>query len=584
MRSRRIYRSEDPGAVIRRSQISLLSRLIPRVFEEPDSWCVKNLDLSRLTGNPGDRFSLDDYPHLRAPLREFDYRGKRKVLTCVGPEQTGKTMLELAGFVWTRRILPSGALIIYPDDGLAKQIDRTKMRPILEADPVLGPQLAKRTTAGSMSYRFSDSITFYLGSGSPITSLSVPLVFCDELDTWLEFEGQESPLTGAKKRTRAYDEALLIEVCTPRGLESESLIWEEFRQSSQGYFHLRCQACGKLTMRSCDVHNLQWELDDDDRLIPESIRLICPECRHEHTEDQKPEMIRSGDYVHRYPDALREHPGYQWGALVSMKKSLDWPTIAEAQLAAGSSGHYKAQLYFYNSIRGLPLRHGGVAGKRETTLRKLCVPTPAKLAQRWIGVDVQADRMYYVVRGLDQTGSTHLLAAGQAETWDALDAVIRRHNVNYGILDSGYRTKEVYSFLKARPYLLAYKGNPHIGTAWKVSEESRRLILANSDRYKVELLDALYERLSRWRKEAQAAERIHRPAPPRKNFVYLPENPDREYLDMLLDIAPNNKVKGGHAYDKWAPASGNDHYFDAEKMLLVFRDYWNEKIFPNLKR
>jgi hypothetical protein len=545
---------------------------------------VKNLDLSRLTGVPGARFSLDDYPHLRAPLREFDYRGTRKVLTCVGPEQTGKTMLELAGFVWTRRILPTGALIIYPDDGLARQIDQTKMRPLLEADPVLGPQLLKRTTTGGGSYRFSDSITYYIGSGSPITSLSVPLVFCDELDTWLQFEGQESPLTGADKRTRSFDEALRVEVCTPRGLESESLIWEEFQKSSQGFFYLRCLSCGKLTMRSCDVHNLQWELNEEDRLIPESIRLICPDCRHEHTEEDKTAMIRSGDYIHRYPDALSTHPGYQWGALVSLKKSLDWPTIARAQLSAGGTGKYKDQLYFYNSIRGLPLRQGGVPGKREATLRKLCVPPPAKLAQKWIGVDVQADRLYYVVRGLDQTGSTHLLAAGQAETWDALDAVIRRHGVNYGILDSGYRTKEVYSFLKSRQYLLAYKGNPHIGVAWKVSEESKRLILANPERYKVELLDALYERLSRWQKEAKAAERLHRPAPPRRNFVYLSENPDREYLDMLLDVSPNNKVKGGHAFDKWASASGNDHYFDAEKMLLVFRDYWNEKILPGLIR
>lgn len=557
-----------------------LSVMRVRTFSPPDVWACENIDLTNVTGREGSRFSLDDYPHLRKPLREFDYRGTRKILTCVGPEQTGKTMLEIAGFVWTRRVLPSPALIIYPSDELARQIDRTKMRPVIAADPVLGPQLSGRSATSAMSYKFADSITYYLGSGSPITSLSVPLVFCDELDTWLQFDGEESPLTGADKRTRAFDSSLRVDVCTPRGLESESLIWEDFLQSSQGYYYLRCLGCGELSMRSCDIHNLQWECDEGDHLIPDSIRLICPACRREHTEDEKPEMIRSGDYIDKYPAAHSYHPGFQWGALVSLRPSLCWTAIANAQLAAGSTGNYQSQLYFYNSIRGLPLRRGGLPGKREAKLRKLCAPTPERIVQKWLGVDVQADRMYYVIRGLDVLGSTYLLKCGQADTWDELDSVIRENGINYGIIDSGYRTKEVYTFVHSRPFLLAYKGNPHIGAAWKISDESPRLLLANPDRYKVELLDALYERLPRWKKiEAECRRRGAEP-PPRRDFVYLPEELDPDYLRMILDIGPNKKIRGGDALDKWQSTSGEDHYFDAEKMILAFRDYWTAKILP----
>lgn len=583
-------RNDSLEVIVRERLRSFVSTLLPTPFISPDEWCPLNVNISKLTGNPGEMFSLENYPHLRAPLREFDFRGKRKVLTCVGVEQTGKTILEIAGFVFTRRLLPGPALIIYPDDGLAKQIDKTKVRPVLEMDPVLGPQLRSRSVSTGMSYRFSDSTTYYLGSGSPITSLSAQVVFCDELDTWLEYQGEESSLTGANKRTRSFDESLRVDVCTPRGTASESLIWADFSESSQNYYHLRCLGCGELTMRSCDIHNLQWDTDDQYNILEDTLRLICPVCHREHLESEKVVMIRTGDYIPQNIGAHADHPGFQWGALVSLKRSLSWKEIAKTQMKASSTGTYKDQLYFFNSIRGIPMRHGAMPGKREAILRKLCRPTPepSELKQRWISIDVQTDRFYYVVRGMDVNASTHLLASGQADTWDALDKLIKMPHaggyINYGIIDTGFRTKEVYSFLKTHACLIGYKGNPHIGCDWKVSTESKRLILANPNHYKVELLDSLYERLRRYLTECKSLESAGKQKPPQRNFLFLPQEIPQMYLEQILDISPNNKVRGGHAYDKWESSNANDHLFDAEKMMLVFRDYFFTKILPSMKK
>lgn len=93
-----------------------------------------------------------------------------------------------------------------------------------------------------------------------------------------------------KKRTRSYDNSIMFLVCTPS--EENGKIWKSFLNSSQGYWHLRCKNCGELTMRSCDIHNLQFESVYDEELrqysvIPDTIRLVCPKCGHEHIEDDK---------------------------------------------------------------------------------------------------------------------------------------------------------------------------------------------------------------------------------------------------------------------------------------------------------
>jgi len=85
-------------------------------------------------------------------------------------------------------------------------------------------------------------------------------------------------------------------VCSPTTINGK--IWEEFLKSSQGYFTLRCKGCGKLTMRSCDLHNLQFESDYHEELRTYVVRkgserLVCPVCHHEHVESDKAWMIQN---------------------------------------------------------------------------------------------------------------------------------------------------------------------------------------------------------------------------------------------------------------------------------------------------
>ena len=87
---------------------------------------------------------------------------------------------------------------------------------------------------------------------------------------------------------------------TPRYKQDH--FWREFLQGSQGYYYLRCQHCNQLTMMSADINNLQFESVYNEDLkqyvvVRGSERMICPQCKHEHTEADRQNMIKQGAQI-----------------------------------------------------------------------------------------------------------------------------------------------------------------------------------------------------------------------------------------------------------------------------------------------
>ena len=113
-------------------------------------------------------------------------------------------------------------------------------------------------------------------------------------------------------------------------------------------------------MRSCDLHNLQFESDYHEELRTYVVRkgterLVCPICHHEHVEADKAWMIQNGEYVHKIPELVKERPGFQAGALASQLDALSWSEIAQAQLEAGKTADISIQQNFDNSWRRLAI-------------------------------------------------------------------------------------------------------------------------------------------------------------------------------------------------------------------------------------
>lgn len=482
------------------------------------------------------------------------------------PEQTGKTSAWIIGLLWTFLHKPCLSLVVYPSLDLAVKINEDKLKPLMLDIPRLAAELANPRSKRVDCYNFSSLRSYFMGAGQPITSISAKVCVADEIDDWQEHEGQIASLEDLRKRGRSFAEAILFKVCTPRGSAEGSTIWAEFLRSSRGYWHLRCKGCGELTMRSCDIHNLQFKASEDGILEEGSCRLVCPTCGAQHEERCKRRMNLDGGYKHEQPELIAKHPGYQWGALASQLPALSWDTIAKAQLLAGRSGDYKDQLYFDNSIRGLPYHKRKAQDHEDKQLTRHCIDYPAADFRAIIaGIDTQDDGFFYVVRGFDIKRNSYLLAHGKAPTFNSLDDALDRpflgHGLTLAIIDQGgHRAREVVRWVYSRKRTISYKGSTvYAGGRLKTMSEDPRGVIANPKIYQAELLYAIYG------KEKSTDE----------GNWFLPLDVSADYREQIIDMKPCKKKRNGNDFREWE-GSGNDHYFDAEKMVLVGLDYAKE--------
>ena len=585
----------SPAAILKASPEYWLSNFAATVAESikprervsPDSWAAENIIFSSPKDPVQGPLDLDRSPFLIEPIRAWDLdgvTGTREVTFCA-PEQVGKTIIAYAGALWSCCNRPGTVLIYYTSDDKARLANATKLKPLIRNIRELRPFLDLPNAETIREYRLGPASIFFGGAGARIASLTSRYNIADEIDDWLKKPGVD-PLADLRKRSRAFSPGFLLKICTPKGGESQSRIWKEFLRSSQGYWHLRCLGCGELTLRSCDIHNLKFELAEKTDKgvhalpVPDSIRLVCPKCGFRHTETMKSEMILRGAYIHKYPDRTLDL-GFQVGLLASQFDSASWLEIAKAQSRAGKSGDEEAQRYFDNSVMGLPFKARKLDTGCERALRthQVAMPDPSAIRWRFLAADTQEDCYYYVVRGMDLHRNTYLLDCGKLNTTDELRAAILGQYCGGPLLASiidegGHRQDEVRALANSLSRVYTYKGNTSIRAKWKLSEDYSRLLLGHAEHWRVALLQKMY-----------AAARTE------DSYWYTTEAMTDDYIRQL---SAWSRPSSGKTSDELADGDVScykkadgapDHLFDSEKMCLMLSDFsWHTAIRPYLEK
>ena len=553
----------------------------------PDEWAAQNIVFSSPKDPIQGKLDLDRSPFLRDPINAWDLTGvtgTRDVTFCA-PEQIGKTLIAYSGALWSCRFRPGVVLIYYTSDDKAKLANATKLRPLIHNVRELRPYLDLPNAETLKEYRLGSAQIYFCGAGTRIASLTSQYNVADEIDDWIKRPGVD-PLADLRKRSRAFSPGLLVKICTPKGTEHQSRIWREFIRSSQGYWYLRCLNCGELTMRSCDIHNLKFELAEKTEKgvhalpVADSIRLVCPKCGHAHLESDKPELIRRGAYIHKHPEYTNDL-GFQVGLLASQFESASWFNLAKAQVFSGKSGDEAAQLYFDNSVRGLPFRHRKLDTGCERALRTHAIasPDPSTIRWRFLAADTQENCYYYVVRGMDLHRNTYLLDCGKLETTDELRSAILGQYSGGPILaaiidEGGHRQDEVRALANSLPRVYTYKGNTSIRTRFRISDDYSKLILGHAEHYRVALLQKMYAAVNTG-----------------DNYWYTSEAMTDDYIKQL---SAWQRPSSGKTSDELADGDVScfkradgapDHLFDSEKMCLLLSDFsWETAIRPYLEK
>ena len=315
-----------------------------RPHQDIISWAKENIDFSLDTSAERSRIDFDLSPFLIEPLQQWEFSGKIREMVVCGIEQHGKTLIETIGVLYNFLDKPCSNICIYPSDDAASEINKLKYEPLIRKIPQLAAELERPHSHQIDHYRLGAATMYFQGAGKKIMSKSCKIRVMDEEDHYATV-GTLNAAEDTRKRGRSYSESILVRVCTPT--TDDGPIWVAFEKGSQGYWTLRCQRCGELTMRSCDFENFQFDTvyDEEQQVyvaIPGSERLICPRCHFEHIEPQKGEMNRQGSYVHRFPERLDLLPSFQFGALCSQLPFMTWNRIASKILECGKRADIKA--------------------------------------------------------------------------------------------------------------------------------------------------------------------------------------------------------------------------------------------------
>jgi len=509
--------------------------------------------------------NLDFTPHLVEPLEYCCLNDTNAECTLMFAERLGKTMIAFCSWMYRLEFNPDSVrvgTIIYKSDEFARLINETKFEPILESIPKFRKELQRAFAKRVDHYNIAGAKTYFQGAGTDIIGLDIPWRYADEIDFWQETQGKVGNLKNLGKRGFTFDYGIFIKSSSPT--VSKSPIDKDFRISSQGYWHLKCLGCGEHTMRSSDIHNLQWEYENE-QIVEDSILLYCPVCKFAHSENMKRDMALDGKYIHRFPGRYDKHAGFQVGTVGSQMPKHKWLNIADVQDQAGKRANIENQKYLDNTFRGLPFKaRKATAGQIETITShcwdETCEPDPEKIENVFMSVDTQDDCFYVIVRSFDSNENTHLLAYDKVKTFDDVDEMWNKKYLGIEPImaiqdEGGHIGKDVQAFVKDRAGFYSYKGNSKIGVRWKRNPDNKKLILANPKQFGGDLLYYIYTQNKR-----------------DNNYLFFPPDLSDVYIEQISSWKEDKNVKDGDQYENWKP-TGPDHYFDCEKMMLVLIEF-----------
>jgi phage terminase large subunit GpA-like protein len=299
-------------------------------------------------------------------------------------------------------------------------------------------------------------------SGSKLRSDSVQYLFRDEVDAYPASAGKEGdPLLLAERRTDAYEDSRkILSLSTPL-IDQTSRIKDLYMEGDQRRFFVPCKSCGE--MQILEWGRMKWEVDDDDRLIWDSVHYECEHCAAKWTNDDKAYFLPRGEWR---PTAQASEPGYRSYHLSSMYSPVGFRSWASGvqEFLKAKDDPTKLQT-FINTFLGETWIDEHERPRIEAILTRErryvagTLPAEARPLFCTIGADVQADRIECEVVAWGRHKESwsidyHVLPGDTAEPeskcWADLREIIEAEHaglpVNLAAVDSGYRTDVVYEF------------------------------------------------------------------------------------------------------------------------------------------
>ena len=537
-------------------------------------WAQANVELSpRITEQPGP-YSTRLHPYCDEILETIADPYVKRVSLCWG-SQTSKTttFYVMLGHVIDRD--PRAILWVFPNLSLCKAFSAERWLPFCKESKALLKHLPRYYDGDVDSDRFTmtkqefSRCTMNLvgaGSAANVRSYPVSVLVLDEIDVIEERTRRE-----CMDRIKGKHDYKVLQSSTP--ITEHGGIWQEFMEGDRRRFMMPCPHCNErilFRMKTADGDlNIRWDTkanlaasEFDLGLVQKTSFYVCEKCGGEIRDGHKSKMLRDGKWDATSSSSELGFRSYHLNSIYS--PVITFGRVAVEYLKAkGSPG---AMQTFVNGWLAEPYHpeEGSIDPEKFKIVEKNYKRGEVKGDYRIIGVDVQRSIFYWAIRGFDRDGTSWLVDHGTAPSFDDLSSLSETYEVAYGIIDTAYRTQEMYEEIYARrPFWFGAKGferlpapykmtgiDPFTPVQGKVKKSVINLLNINKDVWQGELLKKRNGTSLNW-------------------FTY--KDTDSEYVRQLLSTNHVERTdRRGKVKWEWVvEGHRQDHYWDCETYILA---------------
>lgn len=442
----------------------LFQRIIKTVLKSPDimtvsQWAEKFRILDDSSNLKG-RWSNDITPYLVGIMDALNDPVIRKIFFCKASQIGGtEALINMLSYIITQS--PAPAMIVYPNDDLAKDISNDKLKPAFRLIPEL-KKIFRENQSKELRLKFQTMTIYLRGAGSPSKLASKPIkyLFFDEIDKMGGASKKEaSPYNLALERTKTYRPQEKVYACSTPTLKT-NYIWDLHDGADEvRHYFVRCPHCGEWI--ELKFKQIIFDKDESHTMSnyerAQTAVYVCQECGCEIEDTDKPKMLREGEWraVKKRGIGAPKTVGFWLSSLYSI--FLKWSDIAEGFL--DSKDDPEKFQNFTNSWLAEPWEDTKLKTSEELVLQRQA-EIPEFIVPEWAelitaGVDVQETSLYYSIRAFGEYTTSQNLTHGQVLSFAEIEQIMngefptedgRKMIVNLALIDSGFQADATYDF------------------------------------------------------------------------------------------------------------------------------------------
>ena len=337
----------------------LIDRIIDRGFDYNTvkpmvaDWTEANVVLPSESSRIPGRYSFDNSPYVREIANKMHPDDPTRQIAIMKGTQCGITTGFVVPFMmWSIVVHPSNIMFTSKDETIAKRTIRTKFDLFMQKSG-FSHYIRSNSTTSNKRTGNTDFLKEYAGGQMVVEStqniqnfreFAAKYMLIDEFDTAITADKKEGSLRSTLEgRQNSFGNLGKIAYISTPTIKQTSNIYKVYLEGDQRKWNWKCPSCGEWSPVEFQVKKeddkkpyagLVWKLDEENKLLPESVRYRFPCCDHEIEYKEKQKINRAGKFV---PTAKPLEPGmvsYNLNSLILGPGFISWEKIIRDWLKA----------------------------------------------------------------------------------------------------------------------------------------------------------------------------------------------------------------------------------------------------------